>query len=208
MRAELKEIQSQSLDTTTIYVTHDYREALSLGDRIAVISRGRIEQVGTPEEVYHRPASEFVAKAFGDPEMNVVEGELIEDSGRMYLDLFGQPRHFPVPDDVRNILDHHSSRAVRVGFRSKQIRFYPEDPEGKWLAGRVYSFEPLGATAILIVKVGDHSFRLRVSSEQSWEIDQPIHLAFDMDRAFFFSASTGKLLARSEERKGDVPWPS
>ena len=202
MRAELKEIQSQSLDTTTIYVTHDYREALSLGDRIAVISRGRIEQVGTPEEVYHRPASEFVAKAFGDPEMNVVEGELIEDSGRMYLDLFGQPGISPFPTMCGTSSITIPPARCGWAFGSKQIRFYPEDPKGKWLAGRVYSFEPLGATAILIVKVGDHSFRLRVSSEQSWEIDQPIHLAFDMDRAFFFSASTGKLLARSEERKG------
>lgn len=208
MRAELKEIQSKSLDTTTIYVTHDYREALSLGDRIAVINRGRIEQIGTPEEVYHRPASEFVAKAFGEPEMNIIEAELIEDAGRLYLQLFGKSRHFPVPDDVRKTMLERSSRSVKVGFRPKHIRFYPEDPEGKYLAAGVYSFEPLGETAILIAEIGDRQIRLLTTSEQSWEIGQSIHLEFDMSRALYFDASSGKLLVRSEEKKEDVAWPS
>ncbi|PRX41345.1 carbohydrate ABC transporter ATP-binding protein (CUT1 family) [Planifilum fimeticola] len=206
MRAELKEIQNKSLDTTTIYVTHDYREALSLGDRIAVINRGRIEQVGSPEEVYHRPASEFVARAFGDPEMNILEAELVEDAGRLHLNLFGKPGHFPVPDEVRKAMLKHSSSSVKVGFRPKHIRFYPEDPEGNHVAARVYSFEPLGETAVLIAEAGDRRIRLLASSEHAWKIDQPVHLEFDMNRALFFDASSGKLLAPSGERKEDVVW--
>lgn len=206
MRAELKEIQNKSLDTTTIYVTHDYREALSLGDRIAVINRGRIEQIGSPEAVYHRPASEFVARAFGDPEMNILEAELMEDAGRLYLNLFGKPKKFPMPDEVRKTMLQRSFRPVKVGFRLKHIRFYPEDPEGNSVAARVYSFEPLGETAVLIAEVGGQRIRLMASSELSWKIDQPVHLEFDMNRALFFDASSGKLLAPSGERKEDVAW--
>ncbi len=75
MRAELKEMRSQ-LGTTTLYVTHDYLEAMSLADRILVINEGRTQQIGTPKEIYFRPASTLVAHLFGDPDVNLVDATL------------------------------------------------------------------------------------------------------------------------------------
>ena len=73
MRAELKQLGAMS-NTTTLYVTHDYQEALALGDRIAVMREGTLVQIGTPEEIWRRPADTFVAKALGQPEINLLDG--------------------------------------------------------------------------------------------------------------------------------------
>ena len=82
MRAELKQLGAMS-KTTTIYVTHDYQEALALGDRIAVLREGWLVQIGTPEEIWRRPADTFVARALGQPEINILDG--VVDDGRIRL---------------------------------------------------------------------------------------------------------------------------
>src|SRR4029077_16482576 len=97
MRAELKEMRSQ-LGTTTVYVTHDYLEAMSLGDRIAVINQGRIQQVGTPKEVYFMPASIEVAQLFGDPEINVIGARVrSKPRGSPALQILGENIPIEVP---------------------------------------------------------------------------------------------------------------
>ena len=82
MRAELKQLGAMS-NTTTIYVTHDYQEALALGDRIAVMREGTLVQIGTPDEIWRRPADTFVARSLGQPEINVLDG--VVDDGRIRL---------------------------------------------------------------------------------------------------------------------------
>ena len=93
MRTELrKEILNihQSVDSTMIYVTHDQIEALTLGDRICVMNQGKIEQVGTPNEVFNTPSTLFVAQFIGTPPMNIIEGNLFIDTGKLFFksDLF------------------------------------------------------------------------------------------------------------------------
>ena len=99
MRTELKAMQTQ-FDTTTIYVTHDYTEAMSLGDRIAILDEGRIVQVGTGETIYYTPVNDFVAKLVGEPEINLVDAELVSVGGEMMMRLGNAPQTFPVPVDV------------------------------------------------------------------------------------------------------------
>src|ERR1700737_149951 len=119
MRAELKEMRSQ-LGTTTVYVTHDYLEAMSLGDRIAVINQGRIQQVGTPKEVYFTPASVEVAQLFGDPEINVIDAKVSSKSGRQTaLLILGENVPCVIPKDVVATLS--SAETVKVGFRPSDI---------------------------------------------------------------------------------------
>lgn len=197
MRAEFKEMQ-QNLDTTTIYVTHDYLEALSLGDRIAVINKGRIEQIGTPNEIYYRPATEFVAEAFGEPEINILEADILVKDGVAYLNLLGDSDHFTVPRDVFKELEQQEIRSVRAGFRPKDIEYSLTDESGKMLRAYVYSFEPLGSKAILTAHVGEQLIRLVAPADLDVQIEQPIYLKFDTENAIYFNVKNKRFLTRSK----------
>ncbi|MET0897820.1 MAG: ABC transporter ATP-binding protein [Mycobacterium sp.] len=143
MRAELKQLGAMS-NTTTVYVTHDYQEALALGDRIGVMRAGRLVQIGTPDEIWRRPADTFVAKALGQPEINILDG-VVED-GRIKLGGEGK-LDVAVPQDVR--VDRGDR--VRVGLRPSDI--HVTSGEGS-LRGRVLLAERLGRNIELTVDVG------------------------------------------------------
>ncbi|HEY1174839.1 MAG TPA: ABC transporter ATP-binding protein, partial [Phytomonospora sp.] len=149
MRAELKTI-SRDLGTTTVYVTHDYVEALSLADRIGVIRDGRILQAGTPEEVWARPVDAFVARAFGKPRMTLVQGGLTDDG---FVGADGALR-IPVPQ-----VSAAPGDAVQVGVRPRDLRLRlgAEEPGEDWTTvdGRVYVLEHLGRATEVTVAVGD-----------------------------------------------------
>lgn len=120
MRAELKSLGAMS-NTTTIYVTHDYQEALALGTRIAVIREGRLIQVDTPAEIWHHPADTFVARALGQPEMNLLDAEV--DDGQVIIP--DSRFRIPVPTD----LDLGRGDQLRVGIRPSDIELAPPRPE-------------------------------------------------------------------------------
>ncbi|MEH3139995.1 MAG: ABC transporter ATP-binding protein [Mycobacterium kyogaense] len=142
MRAELKQLGAMS-NTTTIYVTHDYQEALALGDRIAVMREGRLMQIGTPEEIWRKPADTFVARALGQPEINLLDG--VVDDGRIRLG--DGSLDVPVPADV----NCERGTRVRVGLRPCDI--HVTSREGS-LRGRVQLAERLGRNIELTVDVG------------------------------------------------------
>ena len=146
MRAELKQLGAMS-NTTTIYVTHDYQEALALGDRIGVMREGRLVQIGTPEEIWRTPADTFVAKALGQPEINVLDG--VVDDGRIKLagQSGGSSLDVAVPADA----DVARGDRVRVGLRPSDINV--TTGEGS-LRGRVLLAERLGRNIELTVDVG------------------------------------------------------
>jgi multiple sugar transport system ATP-binding protein len=142
MRAELKQLGAMS-NTTTLYVTHDYQEALALGDRIAVMREGRLIQIGTPEQIWRKPADTFVARALGQPEINLLDG--VVDDGRIRLG--DGSFDVPLPRDTR------CDRAdrVRVGMRPCDI--HVADPSSSVMRGRVVLAERLGRNVELTVDV-------------------------------------------------------
>jgi multiple sugar transport system ATP-binding protein len=142
MRAELKQIGAMS-NTTTVYVTHDYQEALALGDRIAVMRDGRLMQIGTPDEIWRRPANTFVARSLGQPEINLLDG--VVDDGRIRLG--DGSLDVPVPTGTRC----DRGDRVRVGLRPCDI--HVTSREGS-LRGRVLLAERLGRNIELTVDVG------------------------------------------------------
>jgi ABC-type sugar transport system ATPase subunit len=142
MRAELKQLGAMS-KTTTVYVTHDYQEALALGDRIAVLREGSLVQIGTPDEIWRRPADTFVAKSLGQPEINILEG--VVDGGR--IKLVDGNLEVPVPAGV----EVGRGDRVRVGLRPCDIHVTSGDGS---LHGRVLLAERLGRNIELTVDVG------------------------------------------------------
>lgn len=144
MRAELKQLGAMS-NTTTIYVTHDYQEALALGDRIGVMRAGQLVQIGTPDEIWRSPADTFVAKALGQPEINILDG--VVDDGRIRLGTgSGKDLAVAIPADA----DVNRGDRVRVGLRPSDI--HVTSGEGS-LHGRVILAERLGRNIELTVDV-------------------------------------------------------
>lgn len=153
MRAELKRIAHGELTTTTVYVTHDYVEALSLADRIAVLKDGRIHQVGTPAQVWNEPADSFVAQAFGKPRICFVDGGLVDGDETPWFVSSDGAVSIPVSG-----VDARPGDAVRVGIRPRdlvlQVGAAEVAPGRVRVEGAVYVLEHLGRQTEVTVQVG------------------------------------------------------
>jgi sn-glycerol 3-phosphate transport system ATP-binding protein len=177
MRGEIKRLQRR-LGTTSIYVTHDQLEAMTLADRLVVLNGGQIEQVGAPLDVYHTPASTFVASFIGSPAMNLVAGELHGDRlaiGPAMIDLSGFAP---------------ASGAVTVGMRAEDIRFVPAG--GNAMPFKVEYAEELGSQRLVHGTIGEQPVTVAVSSEAA--LTDTMQVAIEPARLHFFDAGTGKRL--------------
>jgi ABC-type sugar transport system ATPase subunit len=168
MRAELKQLGEMS-STTSLYVTHDYQEALSLGDRIAVLHHGRVVQVGTPEQIWQEPKNAFVAKELGQPEINLIDAEVVDGHVRQVSQESegNSGIEFPVPHDV----DLARGQRVRLGIRPSDLELVTPDsrsgPEWLRVHGTVELAERLGRNVELAVHVGDVEVIVLTSSEHT-----------------------------------------
>jgi len=162
MRAELKQLGEMS-NTTSLYVTHDYQEALSLGDRIAVLHHGTVVQVGTPEQIWQEPTNAFVAKELGQPEINLIDAEVVDGHVRQV----NGGIEFPVPHDV----DLARGQRVRLGIRPSDLELVTPDsrsgPEWLRVNGTVELAERLGRNVELAVHVGAVEVIVLTSSEHT-----------------------------------------
>ncbi|GGK91432.1 ABC transporter ATP-binding protein [Mangrovihabitans endophyticus] len=195
MRAELKQLGEDS-STTSLYVTHDYQEALDLGERIAVLRHGRLVQVGTPEQIWREPADTFVAKALGQPEINLLDGEVT--GGRIVA--AGGAVSLPVPSGV-DVGDR-----VRVGLRPRDLDRADADPDGGahragaerlHLRGRVHLAERLGRLVELSIEVGDTEIIMVAGSDHAPGEGDVIDMAIDLaDVHLFAPGAPGEETAR------------
>ncbi|MCV7173616.1 MULTISPECIES: ABC transporter ATP-binding protein [Mycolicibacterium] len=179
MRAELKQLGAMS-NTTTLYVTHDYQEALALGDRIAVMREGTLVQIGTPEEIWRRPADTFVAKALGQPEINLLDG--VVDDGRIRLG----DGSFDVPVPAGTTVDRGDR--VRVGLRPCDIHV---TPGAGALRGRVTLAERLGRNVELAVEVGGVPLIVLASGREGVDEGAEITMSVADGDVHVFSAGDG-----------------
>jgi ABC-type sugar transport system ATPase subunit len=178
MRAEIGRLHA-AFAVTTLYVTHDQEEAMTLGDRIAVLGAGgRVEQLGAPFEVYHRPANAFVAEFIGMPRINWFDGD-VDGAGFACADfrlvLPGPPR---------------PHTRARLGVRPHDLSLV--DPAHALLRARVELVEALGATALVHARTEhDADLRMVVPADAGIRRDDPIGAGFAGDRAHLFDAQTG-----------------
>ncbi|MEN1969871.1 ABC transporter ATP-binding protein [Lentibacillus sp. N15] len=206
MRAELKDMQ-KNLDTTTIYVTHDYLEALSLGDRIAVVNNGKIEQVGSPMEIFYAPRNEFVASSFGEPEINIIDAKIIKHNGDdLRVGLIDGKYSFNMTEDIKKIITSEESENVRVGIRPKDVKVKFENNDRSLIKATVYSFEPLGAKAVMTVKVHDRPIRIIVESDLKVQINQELFIELNVKNAIFFDTDRKNLLSTKRKEGRVIAW--
>ena len=192
MRAEIKQLQ-QRLKTTTVYVTHDQIEAMTMGQRIAVMKDGKIQQVGTPLEIYGRPENLFVANFIGTPPMNFLQATLA-DGGKT---LSGKGFSLPVPDSLRTLTAGADGRKVIVGIRPEHILHPSATARGETsrLSGKVEVVEPLGDKAIIHVRVGDDVLVYPVEPHVMPQMGDQAELVLELDQLHLFDAATERRLA-------------
>ncbi len=190
-RAELKKLQ-KSIKATTIYVTHDQVEAMTMADKIVVMNFGDIQQIGTPHEVYHYPANLFVARFIGSPGMNFIPGEVEERGGRLGATINGA-YFIPFLEEQTNVLQAltTSVRRVILGVRPENITVVA--PGEGVMDGEVYVFEPLGAQNVVTLKVLEHLLKVLLPGDVVFRVGEKVGLAFREIRVFH--AETEKLIA-------------
>ncbi|WP_297092537.1 ABC transporter ATP-binding protein [Thermococcus sp.] len=194
MRAELKKLQKQ-LGVTTIYVTHDQVEAMTMGDRIAVINAGVLQQVGSPEEVYDKPANTFVAGFIGSPPMNFMDATITEDG---FAD-FGEFKLKLLPDQLEVLREENLiGREVIFGIRPEDIYdamfAQVKIPDENMVRARVDIIENLGSEKIVHLHVGGVTFLGSFRSESKVKEGHEIDVVFDMNKAHIFNKNTGKAI--------------
>ncbi len=187
MRTELKQLH-QELATTTIYVTHDQEEALVLGDRVVVVREGRIQQTGTPPEVYRHPVNRFVAGFLGAAPMNFLEGTLLEHDGRLWFDQGAQ--QIAVPEWAAEGLRGKVGGKVVLGIRPELLRCEPVAGQAhNRLDVRVTALESLGDKIDVHLSTGHHACLVaRLDGRAVPDAEGPKRVYVDLDRVHFFDA--------------------
>jgi multiple sugar transport system ATP-binding protein len=187
MRGELKKIQTE-LGITTLYSTPDQLEALSMADTIAVLNLGKIEQVGSPEEVYERPANVFVARLVGDPPMNILDATL--EGGMLAVDC-DVSFQIPLPSDAPTLV----SENLLVGIRPKDIKLVTGNVDDAHTRGRVIDLNTLGQTTVALVEVGRLEMKVKVLTSAAPPRDNLVSLFLDTTKLYYFDSETRRRVA-------------
>ncbi len=174
-RAQIKNLH-HTLQTTTIYVTHDQIEAMTLADRVVVMSAGVIQQVGTPTEIYDQPANTFVAGFIGSPAMNLVQGSLANGT-------------FTAPNMAVTGLPEGRQGPVTLGFRAEDATVVPE---GGQIEAPVYTMELLGEATMISVRIGADIVSVKAAKDYRIEIGEVARIEVPSAACHLFDASTGQ----------------
>jgi ABC-type sugar transport system ATPase subunit len=180
MRIEIGSLQRR-LNTTTVYVTHDQVEAMTLGDRIVVLADGHIQQIGRPIEIYRAPANRFVAGFIGTPRMNFVEGR-VQRAGEMLVFMADGARVTLPPGIII------PTEPTTLGVRPEDLLIDTSGTEGDTLSGRVVLVERLGGTTHVHFDAGPHRLMAVVSNDSPPDVGEEIRVRIRADRVHLFGA--------------------
>jgi multiple sugar transport system ATP-binding protein len=196
MRTEIRKLNLR-IQTTMMYVTHDQVEAMTLGDRLAVMNEGRILQVGTPLELYDNPNNRFVAAFIGSPAMNFFDGEI---AGEAPAELKTQFTTIPIPKDFQSAINSISDRNVTIGIRPENIYVKkPDEKNGRFhqVKAAVEVVEPLGNEIIFHLRCGEQVMVAREASDRMGVPGENIDVYLDLDKVHLFETGSGRILSAS-----------
>jgi len=183
LRVELKKLHN-NLGATFLYVTHDQVEAMSMGDKIGVLNKGKLVQVGTPSEVYNRPCNTFVARSVGTPPMNLIKGTL--DGSSAVMDANG----FCLPVQANGTA---AGKDLFFGVRPENLVIESGAP----VEAKVFDIEDHGVIKILTIQVGANKLHATVSAQMKVTLDETVRFGWKADRVLLFDQATGRNLAAS-----------
>jgi len=184
MRVEIKQLH-QRLKTTIIYVTHDQVEAMTMGDRIAILKDGFLQQYDSPNQIYHSPTNQFVGGFIGSPQMNFINGEI--ENNRFSCAEFS----FEIPTKKSNL-----SGDVVLGIRPDDLydQWFATDKPCSKISARVKMIEPLGAQTIAFLEIGDLEITATFPGNSLPKIGSEVEVIFDLNAVHFYDAETGDAL--------------
>jgi multiple sugar transport system ATP-binding protein len=208
MRVEISDLQRR-LGVTTVYVTHDQVEALTMGHRVAVFNQGQLLQIDTPRNLYRNPVDRFVATFIGSPRMNLASGQVASASGRTSLLVLGETVRLS-DWQIRTVADG-GVRQIEVGLRPQDLHWVQDAPArcGSRMTGTVHTVEPTGAETFVLVDILGQRLEARFPSFCDVKIGDEVMLAFDPEDIYLFDQTTGKSLfyaaGGAAEPKGTSP---
>ncbi len=192
MRAEIKRLHLKQ-GSTTIYVTHDQIEAMSLADRIVIMHEGVLQQVGSPNEVYSHPQNLFVAQFVGSPVMNIANAAVSESKGQAKVTIEGAPDGFPFPAELLGKLNGSQGKPLSLGIRPEGVLVEHEAAEG-FLPAEAHIIEPLGSYDIVDLQFGPQMLRARTRSGFVPKAGTQVYARIDPAQAHFFDTVSGQSL--------------
>ncbi|MBD9454973.1 MULTISPECIES: ABC transporter ATP-binding protein [unclassified Rhizobium] len=207
MRAELRHIQ-KSVGVTTIFVTHDQLEAMTMADRIIVMKNGEMLQFATPREIFERPATEFVATFVGEPQMNVFDVTLVNENGS----IIAKTRDFNIPlqqDWVRRWgLEKRLDSPLRLGVRPENISVSEKADAACAIPAELFSFEPTGAENLYVLQCGDVTITTRSSTTETAGLSKQdgsrLYAGFDPNWIYLFEPGSGRTIAQALASRPDT----
>lgn len=194
MRTEIHKLHIR-LQTTIIYVTHDQVEAMTMGDRIAVLKDGILQQVADPISVYDNPVNKFVASFIGSPPMNFMRGKIVKKNGKLYFD--EGKIYVKLVDEMYQKMVSYNGKEVWFGIRSEDIYdklFVSEAPPENVVRVNCEVYEPMGSEVYLYLNTGRHTFIARVGAHDRPKVNQDMDLVFDMSKVHFFNVENEKTI--------------
>ena len=192
MRAEIKRLHIKQ-GSTTIYVTHDQIEAMSLADRIVIMHEGVLQQIGSPSEVYAHPQNLFVAQFVGSPVMNVAGATVAEANGKAAVTVEGAPEGFDFPPELLGKLNGSAGKKLSLGVRPEGVIVAHQAADG-FLPAEAHIIEPLGSYDIVDLKFGTQMLRARTRSGFVGQAGDRVFARIDPAQAHFFDSQSGQSL--------------
>jgi multiple sugar transport system ATP-binding protein len=191
MRAQITDLHRR-LGATMIYVTHDQTEAMTMGQRIVVLDRGRVQQIAPPMQLYESPANRFVAGFIGSPAMNLFPARIdLQNAPRL---LVGET-FAGIDGTLTEELERLAGRKVVLGIRPEHLHMQrPPNVAVAWLEAEVSMVEPLGNETIFHSKAGGHAVVMRAPGGATLQPGASVRMSVDLSRAHWFDAETGKTL--------------
>ena len=189
MRGELKHLQHE-LGTTTVYVTHDQAEAMTLGHRVAVMKKGKLQQFDTPLNIYNHPANRFVAEFVGSPSMNCLDGEVDVKVRRFKAE--GMELVLSEAQ-IERLSKLNADRRVTLGIRPEHLQVSIKEQHG-WAPVSVYVTELMGSETFVFLKLGRERIVARAPGDFRAEVESRVWIDLDTERAHFFDPVSGQRL--------------
>jgi ABC-type sugar transport system ATPase subunit len=189
LRIEFKKLHHEFAQTI-IYVTHDQVEAMSLSDRVVVLDRGRIQQMGSPDDVYHRPVNRFVAEFIGSPPMNIIDAELSEADGR--LSLIGTEFNLPVEESkAQRWRQMKLPRRIAFGVRPERVIVAPSPTDDTPIGATILRVEHLGNRSIVALRMGEATLNAVVPPDHKLNADRRAWVGLRSEPHHLLSRETG-----------------
>ena len=188
-RSTLKQLAAK-LGTTIIYVTHNFREALGLSDRVLVLRKGNVEQIGDPRELYHHPASDFVAQLIGYPPINLVDGEIMRENGQVYFQA-GQDFRIPIRSDQvgqmeKALWQEDGKDMVRLGVRPQNVSVSNSKISEATFQLPVYVMVREAESAMITFELSQTFFQVQMNTDVHYNDGDMVWAEIDQDHLFFF----------------------